>query len=222
MGVGSVVCHFLVFLFYEHWQFCVLCVRYEVEGRIHCDWQRIKNFIKSLILGFGHHFHPISPFWKKFKQESPPVWMQEAYWLWHIKYYSVGYPPPRPGLMGGYLRWGTPCQGTPQPGLTGGTWGGVPPSRGIPQPGLMGVPEVGYPPSQGTSWPGLMGVPEVGCLDLAGVPPPPGPGWGTPPPAWTWLGYPPGWGNQPQCGQTDGWTDMCENITFPSYYVHGW
>ena len=25
----------------------------------------------------------------------------------------------------------------------------------------------------------------------------------------------------PPCGQTDGWTDMCQNITFPSYYVRG-
>ena len=103
--------------------------------------------------------------------------MQEAYWLWHIKYYSVGYPPcqgtpparsdggiqsgyplewvppgwgtPRQVWQGVYLRWGTPPSGYPQPGLTGGTRGGVPPH-----------------------------------LDLAG------------PPRWTWLGYPPpgpGW-----------------------------
>ena len=33
--------------------------------------------------------------------------------------------------------------------------------------------------------------------------------WGYPPPAWIWPGYP------PRCGQTDGWTDTCQNITFP-------
>ena len=120
----------------------------------------------------------------------------------------LGYP--LPGLMGGYLRWGTP-----QPGLMGGTpevgyppirvWlegtqGGVPPSQvwqgvpkvqysplGYPRPGLT----EGYPPARsdggggylrwGTPRPGLTGVPEVG------YPPPP-------------VGVPPG------CGQTEGQT----------------
>ena len=93
----------------------------------------------------------------------------DGYLRWGIPW--LGYPLVRPD--GGYLRLGTPHQGTLQPGLTGG----VPevrfppalagPGRGTPpQPGLTGgVPEVGYPPAG---------------LD-----------WGTPPPTWTWPGYPP-------------------------------
>ena len=113
----------------------------------------------------------------------------------------VGYPPsgyPLPSLMGGYLGyphwvppghvqrgepgappcWGTPWWGTPI---------GVPPLSGYPlarsDRGYPGYPPVRVPPN----------------LDLAGVPPQPGPGWGTP----------------PRCEQTDGWTDACQNITFP-------
>ena len=71
---------------------------------------------------------------------------------------------------------------------------------------------------------GQVGYPS--CLDLAGG----YPTW----PGWTWLGYPlqldlarvplphqtgPGWGTPNPCGQTDGrmdgWTDTCQNITFP-------
>ena len=61
-----------------------------------------------------------------------------------------GYPPPTRSNAGRYLRWGTPCQGTPLGRSDGG------------------VPEVGYP------WPCLTG----------GYP-----RWSTPPPTWTWLGY---------------------------------
>ena len=71
---------------------------------------------------------------------------------------------PRPGLMGGYPRWGNPhqstfpCQATPPPpgqvwlvgGGTpptrsnrGGTWGGVPPRQGYPPSYLAGVPPLG-------------------------------------------------------------------------------
>ena len=90
---------------------------------------------------------------------------------------KMGYPPrrvppcqgcPQPGLMGGYLRWGTPwyqyprvrsdrgrgylCMGTLPARSDGGTWGGVPPGQ------------VGYP--TGWTWLGYI--------------PPSRPGWGTP------------------------------------------
>ena len=97
----------------------------------------------------------------------------------------MGYPPagvppcqvpPWPGLMGGYLRWGTPLarsdRGVPKVGY--------PPARSD-----WGVPEVGNPPP-------LLGyLPPSGYPHLRGYPPlgyPPH--WGTPP-GWTWLGYPP-------------------------------
>ena len=53
---------------------------------------------------------------------------------------EVGYPPsgyPLARSGGGYLRWGTPCQGTPP-----ARWG-TPPSQV-----WWGVPKVGYPPPQ--------------------------------------------------------------------------
>ena len=95
--------------------------------------------------------------------------------------------------------------GPPQPDPMGDTQGGIPPDRGRPPP-----------------WPDLIGVPEV-RYPLAGVPPSQVwqgvPKWGTRggvPPACTWLGYP------PSCGQTDRWTDTCQNITFPrTTYVVG-
>ena len=158
------------------------------------------------------------------KQESPPAWTQEAYRPRRIKYYSVGWgnphrvpggtrggvpPPGQVWWRGGvYPRWGTPHQGIPRPGLTGGvsevgyppawTWLGYPPTWTW----------LGYPPSTwtwlGTPLPGPgWGTPS--CLDLAGVSPPPG--------------VPPRWGQTD--GWMDGWTDTCENITFPSYYVRG-
>ena len=90
----------------------------------------------------------------------------------------------------------------------------------------------GYPPS----WPG--GVPDLGTPP-GRVPPsrvPPGrvhpgrvpPRQGTPsrvPPLrpmafWVMLQSIMGYG-YPPCGQTDGRTDACQNITFPSYYVRG-
>ena len=89
----------------------------------------------------------------------------------------MGYPPPpgypQPGLRGvpkvgyplsGYLRWGTPCQGTPQPGPMRGKVSevGHPPLGYPPARSDGGIPRVGYPPSRGTP--------------LAG------PGRGTPPP----------------------------------------
>ena len=130
-----------------------------------------------------------------------------AYQVLHLLL-EVGYPPagvlPPGQSNGGYPRWGTP-----QPGLMeGSTQGGVPPGRGTPQSGLMGVPKVGTP-SRGTPWPGLVGG-TWGGYPLAGEPPPPpGPGLGTPP-SGPGRGTPP-----PRCGQTDGWTDTCQNITFP-------
>ena len=78
---------------------------------------------------------------KRYRQESPPAWTQEPYRPRRIKYsicfpkwgYPNSPPPaggtPRPGLTGGYLRWGTP------PGR------GYPPTRSD-----SGAPEVRYPP----------------------------------------------------------------------------
>ena len=101
-------------------------------------------------------------------------------------------------------------------GEGGGTRGGVPPSRGYPQPGptggypRWGTPWQGWPPGQ-VWW----GVPKV-------VPPWPGPrgAWGGYPPARSDGGLPDR-GTPPRCGQTEWWTDTCQNITFPSYYVRG-
>ena len=148
-----------------------------------------------------------------------------------------GVPPIRvpPGQVwpGGYLRWGTPCQGTPgqvwwggyprwgtpiRPGW-GDTRGGVPSIGVASQPGLTGGTQGEVPPTW--TW---LGYPQ---LDLAGVPPtwiwlgyPPRLDLARVPPTWSWLGYPPspagpGQGTPPRCGQTDWWTDMCQNITFP-------
>ena len=144
---------------------------------------------------------------------------QEAYRPRRIKYYSVGYPPPprqgtppRAGLTGGgYPRWGTP-----RPGLMGGVPKVRYPPWGTPWPGLMGGTRGGVPP-----WPGLTGVPEVGYPPLPGYPTPARsrqdgyPRWGTPPPRPGLTPPGPGWGTPPRCGQTDGWTDTCQNITFP-------
>ena len=170
-----------------------------------------------------------------FNQESPSAWTQEACRPWRIKY-SICFPrwgTPWPGLMGGTPSGPSPMGGT-YPRL--GT-----PGRGIPHPGPRGVPEVGYPlkrsdgwypwwgtqvwwyPRWGTPPPGLTGVPEV-LYPPPGVPPSLA---GVTLPSrvtlhWTWLGYPPsgpGQGIPPSCGQTDGWmdgwTDTCQNITFP-------
>ena len=66
---------------------------------------------------------------------------------------------------------------------------------GPPQLGLTGATRGGVLPAGGT--------PGRGTL-------PAGPGWGTPPPGWTWPGYAP-------CGQTDGWMDGQTRVkTLPS------
>ena len=104
---------------------------------------------------------------------------------------KVGYPPT--SSDGGYPRWGTPPVGVPPTRSDWGTQGGVPPA---------------VPPGQ-VQW----GYPRWGP-----------PGQGYPPPHWTWLGYPPPhldlagvtppppvWTDR----QMDGWTDSCQNITFP-------
>ena len=122
----------------------------------------------------------------KLKQEIHPAWMQEAYWLQHIKY-SICYPKwgtpwqgyPQPGLMGvpkvGYSLpglMGSTCGGVSPAGLLGGTQGGVP-LPGVPQPDPMGGTWGGVPPGRGTPM-ARWGSPP---LDLAGVPPrPPGVG----------------------------------------------
>ena len=82
-------------------------------------------------------------------------------------------------------------------------------------------PQQGTPPARYPPW---AGYPPDGP---GRVPPPAGPGRVPLPPGcpmafWVMLqsimgyGYPP-----PPCGQTDGRTDACQNITFPSYYVRG-
>ena len=101
------------------------------------------------------------------------------------------------------------------------TGGGYPCLRVYPIPGRGGG---GVPPIW--TWP----VVSPGQVEYPSLPA--GPGWGTPPPCQ--LGYPPptagpGQGTPGQVGYpslwTDGWlngwTDTCENITFPSYYVRG-
>ena len=115
-----------------------------------------------------------------------------------------GYP--LPGLTGGYLRWGTPIRVPPWPGLMGGTQDGGPlfcfeylndklASRYIESIGDLYL-------TQHWDCKGGRG------LDLAGVPPPP---------SWTWPGTPLGVERQ-----IDGWTDTCQNITFPrTTYVVG-
>ena len=112
---------------------------------------------------------------------------------------------------------GTPPGGT-WPGYPpGGTWPGYPPG-GVPDPGTPpGGTWPGYPPGGGT-W---LGYPPRGYLTW--VPPggsgyPPRGGLGTPPASWhsgkcckaLWdMGTP------PVDRQIDGWTDVCQNITFP-------
>ena len=161
---------------------------------------------------------------KSNKQESPPMWMQEAYQLRWIKY-PICCP-----VLGGYP---IPARGYPHPDLAGGypiPTGGYP-TLGTPHPHLdlargYHIPARGYYTS---------GNPH---LDLTRVYPiwtwpaypPSGPGWGTPclglawvtPNIWTWSGYPPPpiW-NWPGYPSVDKQTDTCQNITFPSYYVRG-
>ena len=124
----------------------------------------------------------------------PTMAYQVLHLLPQVGYTLAGVPLARSD-GGGYLRWGTPQQANPPARSDGSTQGGPPAWTWL-----------GYPHLD------LAGVPP--CLDLAGIPP-----------AWIWLGYPPSWtwlGYPPfPCGQTDGWTDTCENNTFPSYYVRG-
>ena len=126
------------------------------------------------------------------KQESPPVWTQEAYWPRCIKYYSrwgtplSGYPPAR--FDGGVPKVGCPQLGYPQPGPMGG-WGTTPSGYPLARTDREGVPQVRYLP--------------------VGVPPWPGPTGGTPP-----SGYPlPGPGRGTPIG-VDRRTYTCQNITF--------
>ena len=91
--------------------------------------------------------------------------------------------------------------------------GRVPPSWVPPQevPPPARYPPAGYPPS----WvpPPWQGTPPAGP---GRVPPPSG----CPMAFWEMLQSIMGYG-YPPCGQTDGRTDTCQNITFPSYYVRG-
>ena len=120
-----------------------------------------------------------------------------AYHILHLLT-KVGYPPV-----------GVP----PHPGPTRGRY----PTLGTPQSGYtpLRVPPVGVPPSQGTPSQGTpLGYPPV-RVPLIGVPP-----IGVPP----CQGTPLDLARVPHLGvdrQIDGWTDTCQNITFPSYYVRG-
>ena len=123
----------------------------------------------------------------------------------------VGVPPVRL-TPSGYPQLGYPLSGYPPVGVLPIR---VPPV-GVPQSRypLSGYPLLGYP-SQGTPWSGY---------PLLRYPPSGVPHRGTPL-GWTWLGYPPPVpGSGTHLGvdrQMDGWTDTCQNITFPSYYVRG-
>ena len=175
----------------------------------------------------------------------PPAWTQEAYRPPCSEYSfccPTRVPPPPGGVPdlgnppGGYLTrvpprggtwpgypWGVPDLGTPP----GGYLTRVPP-RGVPDPGTppgRGVPDPGTPPQGGylTQVP-PRGVPDLGT-PLGGLPDPGTPPGGVPdrvPPHrclmafWEMLqsimgyGYPP-----PVDRQIGGWTDACQNITFP-------
>ena len=113
----------------------------------------------------------------------------------------TGYPPGRVPPRQGTPQQGTPRQGTPRAGYPPGR---VPPGR---------VSPARVPPCQGTPW---QGTPQ------AGYPPSTPPGYppGCPMAFWEMLQSIMGYG-YPPCGQTDGRTDACQNITFPSYYIRG-
>ena len=97
------------------------------------------------------------------------------------------------------------CKRHTDRGISSTTRWGTPPPSGYPHQVQWGVTQgtpIGYP------LPGPMGGTPIGVSPHR-VPP------GQ---VWTWLGYPPpgpGWVSPPRCGQIDGWTDACQNITFP-------
>ena len=133
----------------------------------------------------------------KVEQESPPAWTQEAYRPPCSKYSLccpvLADPPP----AGWPPRWLTP------------------PPSGWPPRWLTPLPLVADPPGSWTWPPPLAGPDPPGWL----TPPtpsgwPPHPWWLTPPVADPPVADPPR-------GQTDWWTDTCQNITFPSYSVRG-
>ena len=135
-----------------------------------------------------------------YQQESPPVWMQEAYHPLHSKCLLCwGVPHPR---SGGYSVWDLGEGGTPSQ-----VWG-VP----HPRSGVYPIPGLGSTPSQ------VLGTPS----QVKGVPHPRSggtpsrPGWGVPhprsggvpwvpPPIQTWDGVPPQpdlrWGTPLDLGQ---------------------
>ena len=110
-----------------------------------------------------------------------------------------GYPPPPGGGVPGSRYPPGGSQPRYPPG--GGTRISVPPPRGGPRPRYPpgGVPGPRYPPGGG-GYPDLGTPPPPGCLMAF----------------WEMLqsimgyGYPP-----PVDRQIDGWTDACQNITFP-------
>ena len=107
---------------------------------------------------------------------------------------------PSVALYGGYPLLG----GTPPWVIPHQTWPGGTPSL------LREYPTLG---TLHQTWPGGGDTPSLSeGYPTLGIPHP------------TWLGYPPPWldlARVPPPPWTDRWTDTCQNITFPSYYVRG-
>ena len=171
------------------------------------------------------------------KQESPPVWTQEAYRPRRIKYYPRWGSPPHWGApsqvqRGVVPKVGYPLLGYPPARSDRGTQGGVPPMARSDGGYLRWDTPIEVPPCQ--VWWGYLrwgtpltrsnggylrwGTPDWGtplARSDGGYPK-----WGTPQQgyssSWTWPGYP------PRCGQTDWWMDRhVSKYNLPSYYVRG-
>ena len=170
---------------------------------------------------------------EKTKQESPPAWTQEAYrpprsnnsFCCHI----LADPPLRLDL--------TPPPAGPDPPLAGPDppWLDLTPPWTWPPPGWTWPPRTWPPwldltppagPDPPWTWPPPppLAGPDPPPSPPAGPDPPqldltPPPSWDLTPPGWTWPPLagpdPPLAGPDPACGQTDWWTDTCQNITFP-------
>ena len=137
----------------------------------------------------NHFWYDSRASWRKsLTQESPPAWTQEAY---------------RPPCSEYSF-----CCPTRVPPPGGGTWPGSPPGGYLTRVPPRGVPDPGTPPE------GVRVPPRGG----SGYPPG---GSGYPPPV-----LPHGilgnvakhygiWVPPPVDRQIDGWTDACQNITFP-------
>ena len=181
-----------------------------------------KFYLHDRNVHFKHYSNPNS----NCKQESPPAWTQEAY---------------RP-LCSDYS-FCCPILADPPPPPPAGP--DPPPAAGPDPPWLDLNPPPGswtWPPPGSLTWPPqqLDLTPPAGpdSPPATGPDPPPPAGPEPPPGSWTWAPPPPPAGpdpprldltpppaglrtDPPPRGQTDWWTDTCQNITFPSYYVRG-